>query len=458
MPILPIDSGRYGTPEMRRIFEEEYRLQKLLDVEAALVWSLGEVGLFPREKVGKVLEKASTKYVKLERVKEIEKAIRHDVMAVVEALAEVCGEEGALIHFGATSNDILDTATALQFKEALQIVELKLWRLEEILMGLAEKHKKTVMVGRTHGQHALPITLGLKFAVWMREISRYIQRLRECRKRVLVGKLTGAVGTQAGFGEVGLKIQKLVMERLGLQPVEVSTQIVQRDRYAELVCLFAMLASTLDKFATEVRLLQRTEVAEVSEPFDVKRQVGSSTMPHKMNPIVCERICGLAKVLRGFVVPALENVPSWHERDLTNSSAERMVLPSVFILIDYMLNLVNNVLANLKINEEKMLENLYLTRGRIMAEAVTLTLTKKGLPRQQAYKKVRELALESLTKNKDFKEVLEEDETIRKFLDKKELEEVLDPANYLGTAVQQVEAAIEKTRRERVEREASTPL
>ena len=452
MSILPIDSGRYGTPEMRKIFEEETRLQKLLDVEAALVWALAEVGLFPKEKVKKVLEKASTKHVKLERVKEIEKIIKHDVMAVVEALAEVCGEEGALIHFGATSNDILDTATALQFKEALQIVESKLSKLEETLMGLAEKYKKTVMVGRTHGQHALPITLGLKFAVWMREISRYIQRIQECRKRVLVGKLTGAVGTQAGFGELGLKIQKLVMDRLGLQPVEVSTQIVQRDRYAELICLFAMLASTLDKFATEVRLLQRTEVGELSEPFDVKKQVGSSTMPHKMNPIVSERICGLAKVLRGFVIPALENIPSWHERDLTNSSAERIVLPSVFILIDYMLSLMNNILANLQVNVEKMQENLNLTKGRIMAEAVMLALTKKGLTRQEAYKKVRELVLESMTKNRNFSEILYEDEEIKKLLDKEELKNVLNPVNYLGTAIEQIEAAIEKTKKEREKR------
>lgn len=449
MPILPIDSGRYLTPEMGKVFNEETRLQKLLDVEAALVWALAEIGLFPKNKLRKVLEKASTKYVKLERVKEIEKAVKHDVMAVVEALAEACGEEGALIHFGATSNDILDTATALQFKDALQIIELKLLKLEEILIGLAEKYKKTVMIGRTHGQHALPITLGLKFAVWMREISRYIQRIQECKKRVLVGKLTGAVGTQAGFGELGLKIQELVMNRLGLQPVEVSTQIVQRDRYAELICLFAMLASTLDKFATEIRLLQRTEVGELSEPFDIKRQVGSSTMPHKINPIISERICGLAKVLRGFVVPALENIPSWHERDLTNSSAERIILPSVFILTDYMLNLMNNVLVNLQVNEEKMKENLNLTRGRIMAEAVMLALTKKGLSRQEAYKKVRELVLESMVEDRDFDEVLQKDKEIMAILSEEELKSILNPANYLGTAVKQVEAAIEKTRKER---------
>ncbi len=454
MPILPIDAGRYLTPEMKKIFEEENRLQKLLDVEAALIWALGEVGLYPKDKVKKVVEKASTKYVKLERVAEIEKRIKHDVMAVVEALAEVCGEEGGFIHFGATSNDILDTATALQFKEALGVIESRLWKLEEILMNLTEKHKKTIMVGRTHGQHALPITLGLKFAVWMREISRYIERIQECRKRVLVGKLTGAVGTQAGFGKEGIIIQKLVMEKLGLRPVEVSTQIVQRDRYAELICILAMLASTLDKFATEIRGLQRTEIGEISEPFDLKEQVGSSTMPHKVNPIVSERICGLAKVVRGFVIPALENIPSWHERDLTNSSAERIILPSTFILVDYMLNLINHVLSNLRVNEEKMLENLNLTKGRIMSEAVTLALTKIALTRQEAYKKVRSLVLKSLLEDKSFREVLLTDETVKNLLDEKELEEVLNPQSYLGTAIEQVEAALEKTRKEREEKES----
>ena len=452
MPILPIDAGRYGTREMLKVFDEEYRLQKLLDVEAALILALAEVGLYPKDKALKVAEKASTNYVKLERVKEIEKKIKHDVMAVVEALAEVCGEEGGFIHFGATSNDILDTATALQFKEALNILEDKLWRLEEVLMGLTEKYKDTIMVGRTHGQHALPITLGLKFAVWLREISRYIERLRECRKRVLVGKLTGAVGTQAGFGLEGLKIQELVMKKLGLQPVDVSTQIIQRDRYAELICLLAMLASTLDKFALEIRLLQRTEVAEVFEPFDFKTQVGSSTMPHKINPITCERICGLAKILRGLVIPALENIPSWHERDLTNSSAERILIPEALILTDYMLKLMLDILSGLRVDKEKMRKNLDLTKGRIMSEALMLTLTKKGISRQEAHKIVREISMKSILENLDLKTVAEKDEKICKILSKEELEETLKPENYLGTTFIQIEKALEKTKKEKEER------
>ena len=452
MPILPIDAGRYGTREMLKVFDEEYRLQKLLDVEAALILALAEVGLYPKDKALKVAEKASTSYVKLERVKEIEKKIKHDVMAVVEALAEVCGEEGGFIHFGATSNDILDTATALQFKEALNILEDKLWKLEEVLMGLTEKYKDTIMVGRTHGQHALPITLGLKFAVWLREISRYIERLRECRKRVLVGKLTGAVGTQAGFGLEGLKIQELVMKKLGLQPVDVSTQIIQRDRYAELICLLAMLASTLDKFALEIRLLQRTEVAEVFEPFDFKTQVGSSTMPHKINPITCERICGLAKILRGLVIPALENIPLWHERDLTNSSAERILIPEALILTDYMLKLMLDILSGLRVDKEKMRKNLNLTKGRIMSEALMLTLTKKGISRQEAHKIVREISMKSILENLDLKTVAEKDEKICKILSKEELEETLKPENYLGTTFIQIEKALEKTKKEKEER------
>ncbi|RLI27827.1 MAG: adenylosuccinate lyase, partial [Candidatus Hecatellales archaeon] len=246
MPILPIDSGRYLTREMAAIFEEEARLQYMLRVEAALAWALAEAGLIPRWAAEQIGEKASTRYVKLERVKEIEGQIGHDIMALVEALAEVCGEAGKYVHYGATSYDIVDTATALQFKDALKVLEDKLNRLEEVLLKLTVKYKGTIMVGRTHGQHALPITLGLKFAVWLREVSRHIKRLNQCRERVLVGKLTGAVGTQAGFGPEGLRVQRLFMERLGLKPVEVSTQIVQRDRHAELICLLALIASSLD--------------------------------------------------------------------------------------------------------------------------------------------------------------------------------------------------------------------
>jgi len=421
----------------------------MLDVEAALAWAHAEVGNIPREAAQKIAERASTRYVKLERVKEIEKEIKHDVMALVRALSEACGSDGAYVHLGATSSDILDTATALQLKEALSLIEERLNSLERVLMEKAELYKETLMMGRTHGQHALPITFGFKLAVWLREVSRHIQRLRQCRSRVLVGKMSGAVGTQAGLGPHALKIQELVMQRLGIKPAEITTQIVQRDRHAELICLLAVVASTLDKMATEVRELQRTDIAEVFEPFEREKQVGSSTMPHKRNPILCERVCGLAKIMRSLVIPALENVPTWHERDLTQSSAERFIIPEACILIDYMLNLITKIVADIQVDEQRMLRNIELTQGRAMSEAVMMTLTKRGMGRQEAHELLRKLAVKSHVENRGFKEVLLESEVVRNLLSEEEIDEALNPRNYLGTAVEQVERVIEKTKQER---------
>ena len=452
MPILPIDSGRYGTAEMRRIFDEEYRLQKMLEVEAALAWAHSRVGNIPVKDAERIAEKASVKYVKLSRVKEIEREIGHDVAALVRALAEVCGSSGAYVHLGATSSDILDTATALQLKEALNLIEDKLNSLEDVLLKLAERHKETLMVGRTHGQHALPITLGFKFSVWVREVSRHIQRLRQCRERVLVGKMSGAVGTHAGLGDKALEIERLVMEKLGVNVAEVTTQIVQRDRYAELICLFALIACTLDKMATEIRELQRTEISELAEPFAREKQVGSSAMPHKRNPILCERVCGLSKIMRSLVIPALENVPTWHERDLTQSSAERFIIPEACILIDYMLHLMLGILSRLEVHEERMLKNFDLTQGRMMSEAVMSALVRKGMSRQEAHERLRRLSIKSWSENKPFRETLLEDEEIGKLLSEKEVDDVLNPRNYIGTAIKQVDEVIRKTRKERSER------
>ncbi len=448
MPILPIDTGRYGSPEMRRIFDEEKRLERMLEVEAALAWAHGQVGDIPKRDAAKIVEKASTKFVKLKRVKEIEDEIRHDVMALVRALAEVCGPSGAYVHLGATSSDILDTATALQLKEALKLIEERLSDLELVLLARTEQHKKTVMMGRTHGQHALPTTLGFKFAVWTREVARHLQRLQDCRDRLLVGKMSGAVGTQAGLGPKALKIQELVMERLGIEAAEISTQIIQRDRYAELTCILAITASTLDNIASEIRELQRPEIGEAFEPFG-RKQVGSSTMPHKRNPMICERICGLAKLMRSLVSPALENVPTWHERDLTQSSCERFVIPEECILIDYMLVLMTRVLEELEVDEERMLKNMGLTQGRMMSEAVMLALAKEGLGRQKAHELVRELAIKSHAEQRAFKEVLMENKAVQELLSPKEIEEVLDPRNYLGTAIEQIELVVKLTRQER---------
>jgi len=449
LPILPIDTGRYGTPEMRRIFDEENRLQRMLEVEAALAWAHSQAEDIPRKDAEKIMEMASTKHVKLSRVKEIEREIKHDVMALVQALAEACGPSGAYVHLGATSSDILDTATALQLKEALELIKKRLDDLERVLVEGIERYKKTMMMGRTHGQHALPTTLGFKFAVWMREIARHIQRFQECGERLLVGKMSGAVGTQAGFGPNALKIQELVMERLGVKPADISTQIVQRDRYAELVCLLAMTASTLDNIATEIRELQRPEIGEISEPFERERQVGSSTMPHKRNPMVCERICGLAKVMRSLVSPALENIPTWHERDLTQSSAERFIIPEACILTDYLLVLMTNVLTGLQVDEKRMLKNMKLTQGRMMSEAVMLALARKSMDRQKAHELIRGLAIKSDAEKRPFKEVLIENDTVKKMLSGKEIDEALNPRNYLGTAIKQVGLVVKKTKQER---------
>lgn len=455
MPILPIDTGRYGTLEMRRVFDEETRLQRMLDVEAALAWAHGQVGNIPREDAERIVRTASIKQVKLSRVKEIEHEIKHDTAALVRALAEACGSSGGYVHLGATSFDIVDTAMVLQLKDALDLIEKKLSSLEAVLVEKAEQYKETIMIGRTHGQHALPITLGFKFAVWIRENARHIERLRECRERLLVGKMSGAVGTQAGLGSHAVRIQQLVMDRLHVKPAQISTQILQRDRHAELVCVLALIASTLDNMATEIRELQRPEIGEVSESFERKRQVGSSTMPHKRNPITCERVSGLAKVMRSLVVPALENVPTWHERDLTQSSAERFIIPEACILADYMLALMTNVLRDLWVDEKKMRRNVKLTQGRTMSEAVMMALAMKGMNRQEAHELIRQLAIKSEVEKQPLRETLLESDVIQRILRKKEIDEALDPRNYLGTAIEQVDLVIQKTRHERKARRQS---
>jgi adenylosuccinate lyase len=439
LPILPIDTGRYGTPEMLKVFDEETRLQKLLDVEAALALAHAEVGNIPKKDAEKIAQMASTKYVKVTRVKEIEKEIKHDIASLVRALSEVCGSSGAYVHLGATSYDIVDTANALQFKDALSIIENKLVSLKIILQKQANQYKDTVMIGRTHGQHALPITLGFKFAVWGYEVNRHIERLNECKKRVLVGKVSGAVGTQAGLGEHAERIQELVTKQLGIKAAEISTQIVQRDRYAEFIGILAMTASSLDNFATEIRELQRPEIGELFESFEAKKQVGSSTMPHKQNPETCERVCGLARIIRSLTIPAYEDMVTWHERDLTQSSAERFILPESCILTDYLLNLMSNIISNLRIDQQRMLQNLSLTQGRAMSEAVMMALVGKGVNRQEVHELLRKLTIQSANEKQDFKKILLQDKFVSGKLNEKEIDDALNPRNYLGTAVKQAE-------------------
>jgi len=441
MSVHPIDF-RYYSKEMKKIWEEESRLQTWLTVEAILAKAHAKLGNISKEAADEISRKASTKYVKVERVKEIDREIHHDLMAMVKALAEQCeGDAGKYIHFGATSYDIQDTATALQFRDAIKIIKKELTKLKNILVGLAEKHKKTVCVGRTHGIHATPTTYGMKFAFFATEAQRNIERLDSVKKRVLVGKMSGAVGTQASFGKQGIEIQKMVMKELGLKPVLVSTQIVSRDRHAELISVLAIIASSLEKIGKEIRNLQRTEIAEVFEPFTGK-QVGSSTMPHKRNPHKSERICGLARIIRSNLEPQMETVALEHERDLTNSSLERITFPTTFILLDYMLKQMNKILSGLEFNYDNIKKNLEMTKGLNMAEHLMIGLVKKGVGRQEAHEMLRKAAIKTTKENKTFKEILLQSEIIKMKLTEKELDWYLDPENYLGTAVQQVENVI----------------
>lgn len=439
MAIHPIDY-RYGSGEMKRIWDEENKLQKLLDVEAALARAHAKLGNIPRESAEIIGERANTNWIKVERVKEIEEEIHHDIMAVVKALSEVCGEHGKYIHLGATSNDIIDTANALLIKESLGIVLKDLKELRTILKSLAKEHKYTVCIGRTHGQHAVPTTYGMKFAIWLDEIQRHIERIEEAKKRILVGQMSGAVGTMASFGEMGLKMQELVMKDLGLKSALISNQIIQRDVYAELMSILAIIASTLDKIALEIRNLQRTEILEISEPFG-KKQVGSSTMPHKRNPIRSEKISGLARVIYSNVIPALLNNPLWHERDLTNSSVERVILPETFVLLDEMLKNMKRVLLGLEFFPENIKKNLYLTKNLIMAEPLMLKLTEKGMGRQEAHELVRRLAMKAFEENRDLLEVLSESKEAREYLTDDDLAS-LKPENYIGMAPQIVDNVI----------------
>jgi adenylosuccinate lyase len=449
LPILPIDTGRYGSAEIRRVFDEETRFQRMLDVEAALAWARAQVGDIPSETAEEIGRHASTKIVSVQRIHEIEKTVDHEVMALVEALAEVSGKGGAYVHLGATSSDILDTGLALQMKEGLGIIAGRLDALEEVLLQLTKRYQDELTIGRTHGQHALPMTIGLKFAVWLREIARHIERITQCRQRVLVGKMSGAVGTMAGFGENAKQIQDLVMKRLGLGVTEVTSQIVQRDRYAEPVCIFAMIASSLDKFATEIRNLQRPEIDEVAEPFEVGKQVGSSAMPQKKNPWRCENISSLAKIVRSLVNPALESIVTWHERDLTQSASERFIIPEAFILLDHMLSSMTKILRGLQVNEARILENLMKYKDPMMSESVMIALVRKGMARQDAHRLLQQIVFENQGKVGGLGEALVANPTVSKYLTKPEVNSALDPKSYIGISHELVDAAVEKTLAER---------
>ena len=444
MAIHPIE-GRYGYKAVKAIFEEENRLQRLLDVEAALAQAHAAAGNIPQAAADEIKSKASTRYVKVERVKEIEAEINHDLMAMVRALTEQCkGDAGNYIHLGATSADILDTATALQLRDFYAILGTNINNLKATLLKLADKHKRTVCIGRTHAQHAVPTTYGLKFAIWASEVQRHIDRLEECKPRILVGQMTGAVGTQAALGPKAMRVQKETMKILGIESVEVSNQVIQRDRYAEFMAILALIGETLNKIATEIRNLQRTEIDEVAEGFKKGKQVGSSTMPHKRNPILAERICGLSRIIKADMLVAFDNIPLWHERDLTNSSPERIIIPESCILLDYILMKSIDLLENLEFKYDNIKRNLDMTRGLIMAENLMVRLVEKGMGRQEAHELIRENAMKVYSSDKGFFEVLKEDERLAQYISEKDLEAAMDPENYIGTAVEQVDSVVKK--------------
>ncbi|HOI40568.1 MAG TPA: adenylosuccinate lyase [Methanobacterium sp.] len=447
MAIHPIEF-RYGTPEMKKVWDAENKLQKMLEVEAALAEAEAKLKIIPEEAAAEIKNKASTKYVTKERVDEIERETNHDIASIVKALAEVCeGDAGEYVHFGATSNDIIDSSQSLLLKESIEIIQEKVKRLAGIVLKLADEHKKTVCIGRTHGQHALPTTYGMKFALWADELHRQYDRLEECEARLCVGMMTGAVGTSAALGEEGLEVHFKVSEVLGLQPVLISNQVVQRDNHAEYIMDLANLASTLDKMALEIRNLQRTEIRELGESFDPEKQVGSSTMPHKMNPITAERICGVSRVVRAYTSPALQNNSLWHERDLTNSSSERIMLPESSILTDYILNLTIRLMEKLVFYPENIEKNLNLTGGLIMAERFMAELTRRGMGRQTAYAMVRKCALEAKKLDMSLKDVVLRQEEINGYLTPDEVEEIMDPHTYLGSSVQMVENVLYESER-----------
>jgi adenylosuccinate lyase len=435
MAIHPIEY-RYGHPEMKAVWNEETRLQKMLSVEAALAKAEASTGYILKGTDEKIAFGA--RKVALDRVKEIDDEIHHDMMALVLALAEKSGDAGKWVHFGATSSDILDTATALQIKAAISILRKETVKLRSILLDMALSHKKTVCAGRTHGQIGVPTTYGMRFAIWASEIDRHIERLDQLMPRATAGKMSGAVGTQASFGNEGIEIQKKTMEILGIEAVDVSNQIIQRDRHAEFVMWMANMVTTLDKICIEIRSLARSEIAEVEESFG-RKQVGSSTMPHKRNPIKSEQVCGLARIVRAMVEPALLNNTLWDERDLTNSSCERLVFPETCVLTDHMIRLTTSILQNLRFFPENIRKNLNLLNGLNMGEAVMIELTKKGVGRQEAHEIVRQCAMSARETGRHMKDTLIKNDTVSKYLTENDIIQIMNPDNYIGTAVEQVD-------------------
>ncbi|ASS88980.1 adenylosuccinate lyase [Aeribacillus pallidus] len=410
---------RYTRPEMGAIWTEENRFKAWLEVEILACEAWAELGVIPKEDVKKLRERAS---FDVNRIKQIEEETRHDVVAFTRAVSETLGDERKWVHYGLTSTDVVDTALSYLLKQANEILQKDLENFITILRDKALEHKYTVMMGRTHGVHAEPTTFGLKLALWYEEMKRNLERFKRAREEIEVGKISGAVGTYANIDPF---VEQYVCEKLGLKPAPISTQTLQRDRHAEYMATLALIATSIEKFAVEIRGLQKSETREVEE-FFAKGQKGSSAMPHKRNPIGSENMTGMARVIRGMMLTAYENVPLWHERDISHSSAERIILPDATIALNYMLNRFGNIVKNLTVFPENMKRNMEKTLGLIYSQRVLLALINKGMTREEAYDLVQPKAMEAWERQVPFRELIEAEKQITTKLSKEEIDDCFD--------------------------------
>ncbi|GAB4365643.1 MAG: adenylosuccinate lyase [Calditrichia bacterium] len=415
---------RYSLPEIKRIWEDENKYRIWLEIEILACEALAKLGKIPADALEEIRTKAN---FDVNRILEIENTVHHDVIAFLTNVAEYVGPASRYIHYGMTSSDILDTTLAVQMKQAGQLILEKLQSLKHVLAERSREFKDTVMVGRTHGIHAEPITFGLKLALWYSDTRLNIERLNQALSTISVGQISGAVGT---YDHLDPQVEKYVCEKLNLQPAPISNQIIQRDRHAEFLNTLALIGAGLEKIAVEIRHLQKTEVLEVEEPFG-KGQKGSSAMPHKKNPILCERISGMARLLRGYAITSMENIALWHERDISHSSVERIIIPDATMLTYYMLVKIIQILKGLVVHKEKMLENLNLTRGLIFSQAVLLRLIEKGLTREEAYQMVQRNAMKVWEKQIPFPAVLKQDQEVCQYLPPEEIDLICNLENRL---------------------------
>jgi len=409
---------------MGDVWSDESKFSTYLAVEIAVVEAYTELGIIPKDVAKHIKENAR---IDIRRIEEIEKLTNHDIIAFVEQVGETIGDASRYFHYGMTSSDLIDTATNLLLVKATNILIDDLVKFSDTLKQKALQYKNLAQIGRTHGIHAEPITFGFKIATWYFETKRNIERLKQALSEIRVGKISGAVGT---YSNIHPDVEKLVCKKLNLEPESFSTQIISRDRYAAYIANLGIVASSFEKIALQIRLLQQTEISEVAEPFG-KGQKGSSAMPHKRNPILCERICGLSRIIRNNVISAMENVALWHERDISHSSAERIIFPETTIVLDYIINLTDRVISDIDVFPEEMEKNLNLTQGLIFSQKVLLLLCDKGLPRKQAYEIVQKNAMRSKNEKRHFMEVLLDDEIVKKYLSEQEIRDCFDIKWYL---------------------------